>query len=115
RAVRSLVSISAIEPPAESPTNRIPSGPKASGPADLSSSLPGVRLLSKLAVGFVVSASAIARAITAPTASTIRLNLMRSCMLPLSESRFLGDSLSQPGSGGAGGLFHGGLIISPEE
>src|SRR5260370_21195341 len=42
--VRSSESSATIEAFAESPTNRMPSGPKASGPADLSSALPGVRV-----------------------------------------------------------------------
>ena len=38
--VRSSVSIAAIAPPVESPTNSTPSGPNVSAPADLSPALP---------------------------------------------------------------------------
>src|SRR5579871_5414493 len=41
-AVRSSVSMAKILADMESPTNRMPSGPKASGPADLRSALPVV-------------------------------------------------------------------------
>src|SRR5271154_3303614 len=41
-ALESPVSIATICAPSESPTNRIPSGPKASGPADLTSAFPMV-------------------------------------------------------------------------
>src|SRR2546421_11630684 len=45
----SPVSIATSEPPIESPTKRMPDGPKASGPADMSGTLPAVNSTAGLA------------------------------------------------------------------
>src|SRR5580704_3639514 len=84
--VRSPVSIAATDPPSESPTNRTPSGPNASAPADFSWSLPALRLAVILAGASAMAI--IASAETAATASAIRRKTGRLIINPLLEFRF---------------------------
>ena len=75
-AFLSPVSIATTEPPTESPTKRMPSGPKASGPADLSSTFPEGRSATGLA-GLRAAVTPIASAAVMQNATAELTNVIR--------------------------------------
>src|ERR1700686_246219 len=86
-ALRSPVSIATTLPPTESPTKRMPSGPKASAPADMRGTWPDVRSASGLA-GLRAAVTLNARAAIRHTATAVLTNaILRMLILLLGESR----------------------------
>src|SRR6185437_8823358 len=74
--LRSPVSIATTLAPTESPTNKMPSGPKASGPADVNGTFPEDRVASGLA-GTRADVAPMATAAARHSAQAMPANMMR--------------------------------------